>query len=60
MNLKEQDDLARLAFGLSRGVSKQEGKEAVAAMYGVDLDRAWALIVRGKNLAAGVEGRVGT
>jgi ribosomal protein L23 len=59
MNLKEQDDLAKLAFGLSRGVSKQEGKEAVAAMYGVDLDRAWALIVRGKNLVAASERRAG-
>jgi hypothetical protein len=51
MNLKEQDDLAKLAYGLARDVPKRDGIEAVAAMYGVTEDRAWALIVRGRSLA---------
>lgn len=55
MNLAEQDDLAKLAFILSQRLSKQEAKEAVSAMYDVDQDRAWALIVRGKNLARQTE-----
>jgi hypothetical protein len=52
MNLSDQDDLAKLAFGLSRGLPKREGIEAVSAIYDVDEYRAWALIVRGKGLAA--------
>lgn len=57
MTPTERDDRAKLAYGLSRNLSKQEAKEAVAGMFGVTLDIAWALIVRGKSLAASVEAR---
>lgn len=52
-SLQEQDDLAKLAYALANGLSREEGKEAVAAMYGLSKDMAWALIVRGKTLAKG-------
>jgi hypothetical protein len=53
MKLKDQDDLAKLAFGLatSARLSKQEQIEAVASIYDVSEAVAWGLIVRGKHLA---------
>lgn len=55
MKLSDQDDLAKLAFGLTRGLPTADAKEILAGMFStqhdITPDFAWALFVRGKHLA---------
>jgi hypothetical protein len=66
MTLKDQDDIAKLAYALARGLEKPDAM-ALLAVFARDRDltedMAFALYVRGKNLAAAAAiksvGRVG-
>lgn len=51
MNPHEQDDIAKLAYGLASDLPKQLGIEAVAGMYNVTQEDAEKLIRRGRWLA---------
>jgi hypothetical protein len=51
MTPARRDEIAKLAYAFAASLPKAEAKEAVAGMFGITEDMAWALIVRGKSLA---------
>jgi hypothetical protein len=59
MNSSDQDDLAKLAFGIATDLKLpiHEAKETIASMFGVSEDESGDLIEQGKRLAKLVEGR---
>ncbi len=57
MTPHEQDDIAKLAYGLTAELPKQLGIETVAGIYNVTQERAAELIARGRYLAKLAEGR---
>ncbi len=56
-----RDDLAKLAYGLAKGLPRDDTKaflrDIFAARHDISEDMAWALYVRGKNLARMEKGR---
>jgi hypothetical protein len=54
MTPKDRDDIAKLAYALTRGLPKADAKALLAVFArerDLTEDMAWALYVRGKNLA---------